>query len=121
MNTQQSGKTGEAYAAQYLLEKGYTILCRNYRSRFGEIDLIVCDGTYICFVEVKTRSQGAIGAPQEWVDAAKQRRLVKTAALYLQANDIGLQPRFDVIAVRLAPSNEVCEIRMFENAYESEL
>lgn len=78
-----SGAAGEVLAARFLREKGYTIQAANVRSRFGEIDIIAADTQYIAFVEVKTRSEGALYAPREAVTPAKQRRILATAAQYL--------------------------------------
>ncbi len=62
-----AGAAGEVLAARILRDKGYTILAANVRSRFGEIDIIAADRQYIAFVEVKTRSEGALYAPREAV------------------------------------------------------
>ena len=94
-----SGKTGEDYAARRLKGMGYRILARNYRCRFGEIDMIAENRKYIVFVEVKTREYGSLGAPMEAVTPQKQRKIILTAQCYLAAHPSGLQPRFDVAAV----------------------
>lgn len=96
------GRWGEALAADYLRQTGYKIVAAGWRCRFGEIDLIAQDKTYLCFVEVKLRRSSAFGTAAEFVDARKQQRLRTTAQLYLQQHPTTLQPRFDVIAV-LAP------------------
>ncbi len=94
------GAAGEVLAARFLREKGYEIWTANYHSRFGEVDIIAANGPYIVFVEVKTRSEGALYEPREAVTADKQRRIIKTAMLYLRNNQINtLQPRFDVIEI----------------------
>lgn len=96
------GRWGEALAADYLRQNGYQIVAAGWRCRFGEIDLIAQDKTYLCFVEVKLRRSTAFGTAAEFVDARKQQRLRTTAQLYLQQHPTALQPRFDVIEV-LAP------------------
>ena len=96
------GRWGEALAADYLRRQGYAILASGWRCRFGEIDLIAQDKTYLCFVEVKLRRSAVFGTAGEFVDARKQQRLRTTAQLYLQQHPATLQPRFDVIEV-LAP------------------
>ena len=96
------GRWGEALAADYLRRQGYAVLASGWRCRFGEIDLIVQDKAYLCFVEVKLRRSSAFGTAGEFVDWRKQQRLRTTAALYLQQHPTALQPRFDVIEV-LAP------------------
>ena len=108
-------------AARFLREKGYTILAANYRSRFGEIDIIATDEHYIVFVEVKARSEDAIYAPREAVTAAKQQRILKTAACFLESHVTDLQPRFDVIEIMNKKDRpmEIVEIDHILSAYEA--
>lgn len=108
-------------AARFLREKGYTILAANYRTRLGEIDIIARDGPYIAFVEVKARNETAIYAPREAVTAAKQRRLLRTAALYLRQHPTDLQPRFDVIEIVTAEGKpmQAVELDHLQGAYEA--
>ena len=93
------GAAGEVMAARYLRKKGYTLIAANYRTRFGEIDIIAADKKYIAFVEVKLRSGAAIYTPGEAVTPLKQQKIVKAAMQYLQLHPSDLQPRFDVIAI----------------------
>jgi len=93
------GPFGETIAAEYLRKHGFQILERNYRSRFGEIDIIAEDGQYIVFAEVKTRQMSPLAQPEEAVTPGKQKKIAKTALLYLQQNPTRLQPRFDVIGI----------------------
>ena len=88
----------------------------NYRCRFGEIDLICTKGQYLVFVEVKTRSQGAIADPAEFVDQYKQARIIQTAKLFLAQNPTKKQPRFDVIEVFLQKDGTK-SIKHLENAF----
>lgn len=115
------GAAGEVLAARFLRNKGYTILSANYRCRHGEIDIIASDRSYIAFVEVKTRQEDSMYAPREAVTVAKQRRLIKTAALYLSRYPSALQPRFDVIEVVTAVGApmSVIEINHVMGAYET--
>ena len=71
----------------------------NYRSRFGEIDLIVRNKIYLVFVEVKLRKSEKFAAAREYVDRHKQDRLRITASMYLVQNPTELQPRFDVVEI----------------------
>lgn len=115
------GAIGETIAARFLRDKKYTILAANYRCRFGEIDIIAADRSYIAFVEVKTRRADALYTPREAVTAAKQRRILQTAAMYMSRNPIERQPRFDVIEVVTAiddPMN-VLELNHIMGAYEA--
>lgn len=94
-----TGAWGEALAAEYLRKKHYRLLATGYRCRYGEIDLIVCNKTYLVFVEVKLRKSGTFAEAKEFVDFRKQSRLRTTASLYLDQNPTNLQPRFDVIEI----------------------
>lgn len=115
------GAAGEVLAARFLRDKGYEIWTANYRCRFGEIDIIAADGPYIAFVEVKARSEDSLYMPREAVTLEKQRRLLKTAMLFLQSNEITLQPRFDVIDIVTRKNHpmEILEIDHIINAFEA--
>ncbi len=94
-----AGKIGERFAAEYLRQKGYAIVAMNFRSRFGEIDIIAQNGRYIAFVEVKTRAAESLTHPFAAITPAKRMRIVKTAQYYLQGHPTQRQPRFDAAAV----------------------
>lgn len=94
-----TGRYGEEKAALFLEELGYTIISRNYSSRYGEIDVIASNDKYIIFVEVKTRVLSPLVTGAQSVTSSKQDRISATASIYLQKNKIELQPRFDVIEV----------------------
>ena len=113
------GRWGEALAAEHLRRAGYQILAANWRSRFGEIDLIAADQNYLCFVEVKLRKSAAFGGAGEFVDRRKQNKLRLTAELYLICHQTRLQPRFDVIEI-YAPQGtdtKAPRVRHIENAF----
>ena len=97
MNTKQIGDFGETSAEKYLKNKGYEILERNLRFKFGEVDIVAEKDGCTVFVEVKTRKNNLHGEPSEFVDFRKQRRVKKAAACYrdLVNDDV----RFDVIEV----------------------
>ena len=94
-----SGAWGEALAAKYLIKKRYKIIATNFRSRFGEIDLIVSNRNYLVFVEVKLRKSDQFATAREFVDHRKQERIRTTAAIFLSEFPTELQPRFDVIEI----------------------
>ena len=110
------GTQVEELAVQYLRQKGYRILDRNYYSRYGEIDVICERDRDIIFVEVKTRRSDRFGSAEESVTPAKQQRLRKTALYYLQQRDQPFRElRFDVITVRLGERDPV--INHIKNAF----
>ncbi len=116
------GAAGEVLAARFLRDKGWEILVANYRTRFGEIDIIADDGQYIVFVEVKTRGENAWFTPAEAVTADKRRKIIHTAGLFLQKYPSVHQPRFDVIEVWNDDRDplKVIELNHIIGAYETE-
>ncbi|MGH8067062.1 MAG: YraN family protein [Candidatus Entotheonellia bacterium] len=96
------GKAGEEAAVQYLCQQGYQILERNYRCRFGEIDLIARDGRTLAFIEVKTRRSQKFGPAAAAVTLEKQRHLIKASQVYLiQQRKAYELCRFDVVTIEL--------------------
>ena len=93
MNTIQSGNQGEELACQYLRQKGYCIIARNYRKTCGEIDIIATYKNTLVFVEVKKRASNAFGGPMAAVTLSKQRKIVLTAQHFIKEN----APKFDNI------------------------
>ena len=116
MNDKKSkGDFGEETACKYIKKNGYKILGKNFRTKFGEIDLIGIDNDTICFIEVKARSSSDYGSPEQFVTKRKQERLWKTASIYINKNTLEFgNYRFDVISVDL--ENE--EIQIFKNAFQ---
>lgn len=98
--TKTSGDQGEALAARYLAERGYTVLNRQWRCRFGELDIVARSPKGIlCFVEVKRRGPGSIGLPREFVDGRKRQRLRRAANLYMGFHGLDCPARFDVAEI----------------------
>lgn len=114
-----TGALGEVYAARYLREQGYDIVCANYRTRLGEIDVAAQKDGVLAFVEVKTRGENRIALPAESVDTRKQRRVVMAAAQYLKRDRAGLRTRFDVIEVYLDANGALKDLRHIQNAFDS--
>lgn len=113
------GRWGETLVAEDLRKKGATILAAGWYCRFGEIDLIAADKTYLRFVEVKLRRDDRFAQAREFVDVRKQEKLRLAAQLYLAENPTGLQPRFDVAEV-YAPEGTATrspKIIYIENAF----
>ena len=115
-----TGAWGEALAAKYMQKKRYKVIATNYRSRFGELDLIVSNRQFLVFVEVRLRKSDNFAAAREFVDRRKQDRLRTTAAIYLAEFPTELQPRFDVIEI-YAPEGTATqnpEIYHLEDAFQ---
>ncbi len=102
-----SGLKGEAIAINYLKKKGYKILQRNYRTKFGEIDVIASKDDVMVFIEVKTRSTDLFGAPEDAVTRQKQERIKKAALYYLKDFKTIPPLRFDVISIELKPEPRI--------------
>ena len=100
------GKIGEDLAVSMLYAEGYMILTRNFRSRFGEID-IICekDGT-VYFVEVKTRTCDVFGDPDEAVNKTKQSRMRRTAEYYLLTNNIDSEVAFKIMEIMIRETDD---------------
>lgn len=113
----KTGEWGEQIAAEYLMKKGYEIIQRNYRTRFGEIDIIVSDSKYIIFAEVKTRKNSRFALAREHVTSAKIERILKAAEEFLQQEKQTKQPRFDVIEVYGDEKSGIKEINHLEDAF----
>ncbi|MEW6515801.1 MAG: YraN family protein [candidate division FCPU426 bacterium] len=111
-----SGLAGEKAAAEYLLRHGYSILEKNYRTPWGEIDLIAKQEDCLCFIEVKNRRQGVYGHPLEAVSALKQKRITRAAQAYLSEKFISQEPscRFEVIGI-----DENGEITHIKDAFQA--
>jgi putative endonuclease len=93
------GSAREEQARRYLESQGLRLLARNYRSRRGEIDLIMRDGDCLVFVEVRYRKSSAYGSAAETVTRTKQQRLIAAAQQYLQQNPSRLDCRFDILGI----------------------
>ncbi|MCW7754534.1 YraN family protein [Desulfobotulus sp. H1] len=94
------GRSAESCACVFLEQLGLRILARNFRSRFGEIDIIAQEGDTLVFTEVKTRGVFCMGSAFEAVNRSKQQKIIRTALLFLSRSDLDdLYIRFDVIAV----------------------
>jgi putative endonuclease len=105
-------------AAKFLVKNGYFVCNANFISNFGEIDIVAKDKEFICFVEVKLRSSIHFAYPVEFVTKAKQRKIIKTAYLYLQEKPSILQPRFDVIEILIFKYHKYkLKIRHIKNAF----
>lgn len=114
------GRLGERLAAHHLESRGYQILARNFRWRFGEIDLIAQRDDWLAFVEVRTRRGTAFGDPTETLTPRKRARLRATAEHYCQENEPVSTPnwRIDLIAVRFDGRGRLLDVEHLENVIE---
>lgn len=100
MNNVNFGKKGEQIATQYLKNKGYKIINKNYTTKIGEMDIIAKDKDTIAFVEVKTRKDKSYGHPKEAVNYFKQKKYSQLAMQYIKSNNLfNTKCRFDVIEI----------------------
>ncbi len=114
---QRIGAWGERQAENYLLERGMELIQRNYRTRYGEIDLVMKHADTLVFVEVKTRSDNRFGPPEQSVTPDKQEHLLLAAEQYVDEHpDLPVDWRVDVVAVIGKPGSTPVEIIWFENA-----
>jgi putative endonuclease len=119
MYRQAFGESGEDFAVRELEGRGYAILARRYRTRYGEIDIVAQDGETIVFVEVKARATAEFGTAAEAVTPWKQRRLASMAVDYLARQKLTNVPcRFDVVAIDEAGGPHPV-ITVFPNAFDA--
>jgi putative endonuclease len=113
------GKSGEDCACRELERRGYAILARRYRSRFGEIDIVARQGETVVFVEVKARTSARYGEPAEAVTLHKQAKVTAIAEEYLASNRLRHVPcRFDVVAISLGAGGQPV-VEVFQSAFDA--
>ena len=116
---QRLGLLGEEIAARELASRGYTILERRYRTRFGEIDIVAEEGDTLVFVEVRARATSEFGRAAESVTDGKKRKVTAMAVDYLARHHATHRPcRFDVVTVDAALSDEP-EITVYPAAFDA--
>ncbi|WP_457639688.1 YraN family protein [Persephonella sp.] len=115
MKSYETGRLFEDKAVEYLRKKGYRILDRNFKTKYGEIDIIAVDGSTLVFIEVRYRKNSSFGTPEETLDYRKIRKIVNTANRYISIKNMeNFDIRFDVIAV------DKNGLRHIINAFEGE-
>ncbi len=111
------GERGEEIAVNFLKKNRYKILFRNYRCKFGEIDIIAQHKKTLAFIEVKTRSSEAYGLPQEAVQSKKQKKISWVALEFIQRYKLeDRAARFDIVAIQF--SGKGYNVNLIENAFE---
>jgi putative endonuclease len=114
---QMLGKLGEDLACAELSRRGYEILARRYRTKYGEIDIVARDGDTVVIVEVKTRDGRTFGSGADAVTPLKQHRILHMGTDYLLRRRLANRPcRFDVVEVNLEGSDP--RIQVYRNAFD---
>lgn len=112
------GNYGENLSSEFLRRNGYSVLCRNFRNRCGEIDIICKKDDLIIFVEIKSRYSYTYGSPTEAITYSKQRQIIKLCKFYVYINNlINYNFRFDVIEVFLNKDNNLYSINHITDAF----
>lgn len=111
-----TGAQAEQQAAQYLRQHGLNLVAQNYRSRFGEIDLIMRDGAVLVFVEVRLRRNADFGGAAASIDTRKQQRIIRTAQQYLSTLANMPPCRFDVVLIDDAQGKQM---QWIKNAFDA--
>ena len=114
------GKHGERIAAEHLARLGFEIVERNYRTRWGELDLVAFDGTSLVFCEVKTRRLSAAGGPLEGLRLPQRQRLRKMAGAWLiERSDRPRSEliRFDAIGITIDAAGKLVSLEHLEGAF----
>ncbi len=116
-STSAEGRVGETVAANYLMSLGYKVVARNFRSKYGEVDIIALDGEVYAFVEVKMRAdtevQSHYGRPLRAVNAQKRQRLLMTAKEYIRENSLRGHPaRIDVMEIYKSEHEDCVSFRI---------
>ena len=122
MTSRERGIWGEDEACRYLQSKGFSVIERNYHSRFGEIDIIADDCGCLVFVEVKTRKSKSYGYACEYVTESKMKKIILTAEAYL--GNVEYPPvRFDVVEIYYFEADNCLRLKSInhiENAFSAE-
>lgn len=115
------GAAGEEIASAYLRKMKYKILVSNFRTPFGEIDIVARHKDIMVFVEVKSRSTSSLGPPYLSITKAKQRHIIKNALFYLKSHRLmNANWRIDIVSVKLNHERKLECIELIENAVEDE-
>ncbi len=113
---QVRGKTGEDTAVEFLLGKGYKILERNFKKRYGEIDIVAMDRGTLVFIEVKTRYSKTFGLPEDAITSWKIHALMRSAQYYrLIHQDLPEDMRIDLVAIEMQANEKIKRIELIKN------
>ena len=121
MTRKETGQKGELLAQDYLKKRGYRIIETNFRTRYGEIDIIAKQKDFLAFIEVRTKKSREFGIPEESITETKAERLKTVAYHYLETHkNLPSQWRIDFIAIELDEKGKPSRINLIENAVEEE-
>ena len=115
MDRQEVGKRGEKEALEYLLQRGYKLIEKNWRTHHLEVDLIMDDGVNIRFIEVRTRTEPVLIEPYMTVTKAKRRHIISAARSYILKKRIDAEVRFDIVSVVF--NHDKCRIQYILDAF----
>jgi putative endonuclease len=117
MISQQLGQAAEDFACQYLQTQGLQLLARHFRTRYGEIDLIMQAKEQVAFIEVRYRRSLSFGHPAETVTLHKQRKLIRAAQYYLHRHPTWqtIDSRFDIVAITFSLAQP--QLEWMQNAF----
>lgn len=115
MKKSNFGNYAEAFVCAHLEKNGYEVIKRNFRAEGGEVDVIAVKGFYICFVEIKFRTNGS--GLETAIDRKKQRRIIKSAEHFIRKTGCKLQPRFDAAFVS-SYNGESMSLEYISNAFD---
>ncbi len=117
LSRRERGALGEKIALDFLIERNFSIIERNFRCREGEIDIIARDGDYLVFVEVRAKTSPNMGTPEESITPAKGQRLVTLAQTYIQLHEnLPAQWRIDIVAIDMDSLGRPARVELIENA-----
>ncbi len=117
------GKFGEDYTADYLINKGLEIICRNFRRKGGELDIIALDGRMLVVVEVKARKFGSLTDGLDAMTYQKRRNIIRTAQRFIDETDVDFdEMRFDVAELTLTTEKypQVLDFSYYEDAFTAD-
>ncbi len=117
------GKFGEDYTADYLTNKGYSIIARNFRRKGGELDIVALDGKMLVIVEVKSRKYGSMTDGMDAMTFTKRRNIIRTAQRFIDETDVDFEEmRFDVAEVTLTTEDipGVLDFSYCEDAFSAD-
>ncbi len=117
MDSRLLGAYGEQAAARFLRNNGYDVLSANFRTRVGELDIVARKDGIMHFVEVKTRTEGAMLPPSAAVGYHKRRNIEDSAAIYMKTYNLKMKKHFDIIEVITTSNGKMVKINFIENAF----